>query len=166
VYAVTGRRWWSLPRTLARFLATTLAGGLSTLLAVVTVVGAATDLAVSDRVVALAWPATLVALTIAISEAVLLRRHEGPIDDEIARTARLLTRRLRGVVTLRVAAALTGGAITPWLAWRMLTVEPTSATAAAVTALIGLALVVVAELAERWRFFTAVAPVRMPGRLP
>jgi formate dehydrogenase iron-sulfur subunit len=166
VYAVTGRAWWSLPRTLGRFLLTTLAGGVTTLLAVVTVVGAVTGLAVSSSVAALALPSTVVALLIAASEAALLRRHDGPVDDEIARTARLLTRRLRGLVAFRVAAALTGGAILPWLAWRMLTVEPTSATAAAVTTLIGLAAVVLAELAERWRFFTAVAPVRMPGRLP
>lgn len=166
VYAVTGRRWWSLPRTLGRFLLTGLAGGLATLVAVVTVVGATTGLAIDAGVVALAWPSTLVALTIATSEATLLRRRDGPLDDEIARTARLLTRRLRGLVALRVGAALTGGGIVPWLAWRMLTVEPISVTAAAVTAGIGLVLVAVAELAERWRFFTAVAPVRMPGRLP
>lgn len=166
VYAVTGRRWWSLPRTLSRFALTAAAGGSATLLGAVTVVGAVTGVAVTASVAVLALTATLVACVIAVSEALLLRRRTGPSDDEIARTARLLTRRLRGLVALRVGAALAGGALTPWLAWRMLTGEPSSATAAAVTALAGLGLVVGAELAERWRFFTAVAPVRMPGRLP
>jgi DMSO reductase anchor subunit len=31
---------------------------------------------------------------------------------------------------------------------------------------LGAVAVLVAELLERWRFFTASAPIRMPGRLP
>jgi formate dehydrogenase iron-sulfur subunit len=166
VYAVTGRRWWSLPRSLGRFLLTALAGGTATVLAVVTAVGAITGSAVADHVAALATVSSSVALVIVGAEAALLRHRHGSVDDELARTARLLARQLRGLVLLRTVAAAAGGAALPWLAWRMLTVAPTSATAAAVTATVAVALVLVGELAERGRFFTAVAPVRMPGGLP
>jgi formate dehydrogenase iron-sulfur subunit len=165
VYAVTGRRWWSLPRTLGRFLATTVVGGAATLSAVLATVGAASGEVVAPSVATLALVSSLVVTGVVASELALLRRQGGPLDDEIARTARLLVRRLPGLVVVRLVALVLGGAVLPWLAWRMLTVAPTSATAGAVTAVVALALVLVGEFAERWRFFTAVAPTRMPGRL-
>jgi formate dehydrogenase iron-sulfur subunit len=165
VYAVTGRRWWSLPRTLGRFLATTMVGGAATLSAVLATVGAASGEVVAPSVATLALVSSLVVTGVVASELALLRRQGGPLDDEIARTARLLVRRLPGLVVVRLVALVLGGAVLPWLAWRMLTVAPTSATAGAVTAVVALALVLVGEFAERWRFFTAVAPTRMPGRL-
>jgi formate dehydrogenase iron-sulfur subunit len=165
VYAVTGRRWWSLPRTLGRFLATTMVGGAATLSAVLATVGAASGEVVAPSVATLALVSSLVVTGVVASELALLRRQGGPLDDEIARTARLLVRRLPGLVVVRLVALVLGGAVLPWLAWRMLTVAPTSSTAGAVTAVVALALVLVGEFAERWRFFTAVAPTRMPGRL-
>jgi formate dehydrogenase iron-sulfur subunit len=166
VYAVTGRRWWSLPRTLGRFALTAGLGGAALLQAVVTLVGAVTDVPVTSTVAALATATTTLALLGVAAEAGLLRHHAGPATDELARTARLLVRRAPGLVAVRLAGAIGGGVAAPWLAWRMLTVAPTSEVAAAVTATLGLIAVLTGELAERWRFFTAVAPTRMPGRLP
>jgi hypothetical protein len=95
----------------------------------------------------------------------LLLRHRGPADDELARTARLLTRPAARARRLPAWAAVAGGVAAPWLAVVMLTAghhldrppprcAPSPGRGAA------------AELLERWRFFTAVAPARMPGRLP
>jgi formate dehydrogenase iron-sulfur subunit len=165
VYAVTGRRWWSLPRTLGRFLATTLVGGAATLSAVVATAGAVSGEAVASSVATLALVSSLAVVGMVASELALLRHRDGPLEDELARTARLLVRQLPGLVVVRLVTLVLGGAVLPWLAWRMLTVAPTSATAAAVTAVVALVLVLVGELAERWRFFTAVAPTRMPRTL-
>jgi DMSO reductase anchor subunit len=165
LYAATGRRWWSFPRTMGRFMLTAANGGVALLLAIVTLAGAATGQPVAGDVARLAAGASLLAVVTLGAEVALLRRHAGPADDEIATTARLLVRRLGGLVALRVAGAVVGG-VAPWLAWRMLTVPKTSATAAAVTCLLGAAAVVTGELAERWRFFAASAPRRMPGARP
>ncbi|MEX0658826.1 MAG: DmsC/YnfH family molybdoenzyme membrane anchor subunit [Egibacteraceae bacterium] len=166
VYAVTARRWWSLPRVAARFAATTALGGLATTLAVATVTGAVTGTSAAPVVPPLAVPLTVVAVLVGLAELGLLRHRHGPPSDELARTARLLTRQLGTLCVLRTATLAVGAVLAPWLALRMLTVARTSPTAAAVTAVVGLLALLVAELCERWRFFTASAPDRMPGRLP
>lgn len=166
IYVVTGRRWWSAPRVGARFALTTALGGTSALLTVVTVVGAVQRLATAGTVRTLAAITTVATVGAVAAEIGLLRRADGPEDDEVARTARLHVRHLRGLVTWRLGLLALGGIAAPWLAVRMLTVAPTSATAAATTAVVGSVALLMAELLERWRFFTACAPIRMPGRLP
>lgn len=163
VYAVCGRRWWSAPRTGARFAATTALGGLAVLLALVTVVGAVTGVPVAELATRVAVASTVVAVAVVAAEVALLLRARGPADDEVAATARVLVRHLPGVVVTRLAGSVVGAVLAPWLAVGALTIPRTSPTAAAVVALLGLGAVVVGELADRWRFFTAVAPVRMPG---
>jgi formate dehydrogenase iron-sulfur subunit len=166
VYAATGRAWWSLPRVAGRFALTTLLGGLGTLLATLTVTAAVVGVEEPAAVGWLAAALTLAVLAGATGELALLRHRAGPADDPLARTARLLTRQLRGLLVSRIALLLAGGVAAPWLAWVMLTQGTVSATAAAVCAVGGLLGLLAAELLERWRFFTAVAPRRMPGRLP
>jgi formate dehydrogenase iron-sulfur subunit len=172
VYAVTGRRWWSTPRVAARFGFTTLLGGTSALVAVSVVTAAVAgsdDTATNALAATLRGCATLASLLTAsgvAAELLLLRHRRDRGADELGRTARLLAGPSRRLVTIRLGLLVAGGALAPWLVVRMLTVEPTSPTAAAVTALLGFLMVAAAELLERWRFFTASAPARMPGRLP
>jgi formate dehydrogenase iron-sulfur subunit len=166
VYAATGRAWWSLPRVAGRFALTAVLGGLGTLLATLTVTAAVVGVQEPAAVARLAAGLTLAVVAGVTGELLLLRHRAGPPDDPLARTARLLTRQLRGLLVLRLALLLAGGVAAPWLAWVMLTQGTTSATAAAVCAVGALLGVLTAELLERWRFFTAVAPRRMPGRLP
>jgi formate dehydrogenase iron-sulfur subunit len=166
VYAATGRVWWSLPRVAGRFTLTTVLGGMATLLAVLTLTDAATGVGQPRAVGVLALGLTLAALAGSVAEALLLRHRHGPTADPLARTARLLTRQLRHLVIARTGLLALGGVVAPWLAWVMLTQGATSPAAAAVCACIALVATLGAELLERWRFFTAVAPRRMPGRLP
>jgi formate dehydrogenase iron-sulfur subunit len=166
VYAATGRAWWSLPRVAGRFALTTVLGGLGTLLALLTVTGAAVGVEEPDAVARLAAALTTAVAAGWVAELLLVRHRHGPAHQALARTARLMTRQLRPLLVTRLALLTAGGAVAPWLAWTMLVRGPTSATAAAVCAVAGLAALLGAELLERWRFFTAVAPRRMPGRLP
>ena len=163
VYAVCGRRWWSWPRTAARFGATTLLGGLAVVLLGITTVAAATGIDATATVASLAAATTALAVAVAVAEVALLAHRHGPDDDELARTARLLTRRLPELMGLRMVLLAVGAVAMPWLSVVMLTVDRTSATAAAVTAALGLVAVLAGELLDRWRFFTASVPPRMPG---
>jgi formate dehydrogenase iron-sulfur subunit len=166
VYAVTGRRWWSWPRVAARFALTTLLCGAATVAAVTAVTAAATGADAGPIIARLGLVTSLLVVAALASEVALLRRHRGPPDDDVACTARLLTRRLLALVQLRLLLLVVGGALAPWFALLVLhdAARPSPAGAAVVTVLAATA-VFAAELIERWRFFTAVAPVRMPGRL-
>ncbi len=166
VYAATRRAWWSLPRVAARFGLTTLLCGSATFLAVLAATAAHAGIEAPATVGGFALISSVLALAGLTAEVGLLRHRTGPIDDPLARTARLLTRRLRGLVVARLGLLFLGAVALPWLAVLMLTAGTTSATAAATCAVAGMVAVVAAELIERWRFFTAVAPTRMPGRLP
>lgn len=165
VYAVTGRRWWSLPRVGGRFALTTVLTGAATVAAVTAVTAAITDTDPAPVLVRLGVLSTALTVAATATELALLRHRHGPADDELARTARLLTRRLPSLVQLRLLLLLAGGGVGPWFALLMLTGDRPSPTATAVVSVLAAAAVLLAELLERWRFFTAVAPVRMPGRL-
>jgi formate dehydrogenase iron-sulfur subunit len=165
VYAVTGRRWWSWPRVAARFGLTTALTGAATAAAVAAVTAAAVGADAGPVLVRVAVLTSALVVAAVLSELLLLRHRSGPADDELARTARLLHRRLLVLVQLRLLLLVAGGILAPWFAVLVLrdAVRPSS-TGAAVVAVVAAVLVVGAELIERWRFFTAVAPVRMPGR--
>jgi formate dehydrogenase iron-sulfur subunit len=167
VYAVTGRRWWSLPRVGARFTLTAALTGTATVAAVVAVTAAVDDGQVGPVVIATTVATAALVATALAAELALLRRRHGPEDDEVARTARLLVGHLLPLVQLRLLLLVAGGVLAPGfalLAWY--DAARPSPTAAAVASVVGAIAVLVAELLERWRFFAAVAPVRMPARLP
>ena len=71
------------------------------------------------------------------------------------KTARLLTDELGLAARLRVACGIVGGLILPL----MVAMNPSVSW----LAIIALGLCVVGELLERYLFFTAVAPAKMPG---
>jgi formate dehydrogenase iron-sulfur subunit len=166
VYAVTGRRWWSPSRVAARFALTTALTGATTAAAVATVTAAAAGTDPGAVLVRAATLTSVLVVAAVTSELLLLRHRSGPDDHELARTARLLHRRLRGLVQLRLLLLVVGGVLAPWFA--VLVAQDAarpSPTAAAAVSVVAAVLVTTAELLERWRFFTAVAPVRMPSRL-
>jgi formate dehydrogenase iron-sulfur subunit len=136
LYAVTKRRWWRTSATATRF-------GLS-----MAVSGLALELLVTgDSALAVGLMATTV---VKLGWELSILRHRG--DDDLAKTAQLLSGELRDELLLRVALGLAGGVLVPALVLAGLPV-----------AALGLLLVVGAELVERHLFFTAVAAPRMPG---
>lgn len=156
VYSVTGRTWWSLSRTAARFAATTAACGLAVTLLLLVLAGGGP---VGPTAVALA----AVAVAVLATELAFPFRHraEGTGAD-LGRTAVLLTRDLRSRRSWRLGLLAAGGLVMPsvLLVWG----DPAGGGAVAVTAL-GLAAVVAGELAERSVFFAAASGPRMPGGL-
>jgi Fe-S-cluster-containing dehydrogenase component/DMSO reductase anchor subunit len=153
IYAVTGRTWWRIHRTGARFAFTTFATGTSVALIAAVAAG-------DPRAGALA--VTLVVTTpvaLAAQLSVVRHRQRDPHSD-LGRTATLLSGDLRRAFELRLGAALAGGAVVP-----LMVLASPSVLFGTVVASAGLVLLVAAELCERWLFFTAVAGPRMPGAL-
>ena len=162
VYAVTGRAWWALPRTAAKFTLSSLVLGtaavLATTVASAIVVGGpgaertAVELA---RPLALAVVVTVVAK--AGTEVAFLRHRRPGAHGELHRSALLLTRHLLSVTRWRFAAAVVGGLLASMVALAGL--SPPGALALALACCASL---MGGELLERWQFFTAAAPPRMP----
>lgn len=84
--------------------------------------------------------------------------EETPAPTPLNKTARLLEGRLGKLTRLRITLGVTGGLLMP-----LLVVNATSTTFAAVAALAMFGLCLSGELTERYLFFTAVAPAKMPG---
>lgn len=161
VYAVTGKRWWRLPRVGARFALTTLTGGLAISLALeVTRAWAA---GAEPR--AAAWLAAALAALAAAKlavDAAAVRHALGPLPQELVRSAVLLAGPLRAGLRWRVGLGALGGVALPlWVA--LLLAGGAAAGPAAVAAWAGAALLAAGELVERWHFFTALSSPGMPG---
>lgn len=168
LYAVTGRRWWRARRVGPAFALTALVGGLATVLTTMLAVersappGAATAMAV------LLAAATALSLG---AQGVFLRHARGDRsvpatgpDAELRRSALLLTGALGRLTWARFVAGATGGVAAPLAAEALATSG--HALAAPLVAGAGLGALVAGELVERWQFFAASSPPRMPGGLP
>jgi hypothetical protein len=149
-----------------RFALTTGVGGTAVLLAFTSVLAAAGHADVQTSMRPLAMTASVLGTLGLAAEAALLRHRHRPLDDELARTAQLLHGPLRRLVGVRSALLVLGTVVAPWMAVGMATSPTPSLTAGAVAGVVALFAVLVAELLERWRFFTASSPTRMPGRVP
>lgn len=157
LYAVTGRAWWRLDRTLVRFAVTATstgaaAVGLASSATAWVSPDAGTDVA-SRSSCAILLCSSAVGLLAAGS--FLLRHHESP--GPLGRSAWLVTRALRRTTWVGVGAALV--AVASALA------AAASPSAAVSTLWWAVALVssVASASAERTLFFRASAPDRMPG---
>jgi Fe-S-cluster-containing dehydrogenase component/DMSO reductase anchor subunit len=137
LYARTQRRWWRTSATSIRFVSSMTVSGLAFALTTTGEHGLAV-LLMAATAAKLSWELTSV------------RGRAG--SDDLAKTAQLLTGELRRVLVARLAIGVAGGILVPL-----------AVLAGAPLAAVGLLLVVVAELLERRLFFTAVAPLRMPG---
>jgi DMSO reductase anchor subunit len=147
IYADTHREFWSVRLCLGRFFGTTL------------LLGTATSLA-------LGGPASLPFITflVAVTAAKLafehrITRHFVDVDALtltcLQKTARLLEDELGQAARLRVACAIIGGVALP--------VMSALNNSGPSFAFLGGLLCLTGEFLERYLFFTAVVPVKMPG---
>ena len=147
IYVDTQREFWRASQCFGKFFGTTL------------LLGAATTLAITNSA---SWPviATLLGATV-VKLGFENRIFHQLVDEDtlmltsLNKTARLMTGELGLVARFRVACGLAGGVALPLF----LLVNHAAAGLAAGA----LALCVVGELLERYLFFTAVAPAKMPG---
>jgi formate dehydrogenase iron-sulfur subunit len=157
VYHATRRPFWHLRPTLARFAGTVALLGAAILLTAASFA--------ERRPIGLA--ATLVALAITSAklraESRLIEALEHGEATPAARSARLLNGPLVGVWRLRRALAFVGGLLLPVI-WIGLG-PPMVPGAGQGAAVLALAALIAAELAERFLFFAAVARPKMPGGL-
>jgi len=143
VYADTHRSFWSLRHTAPRFFGSVLVLGLALALVLQPAVPIAIALVL----------ATLLKLG---CELAVLKHADTDSDrwTQLRRTAALQTGALRPELGARLLAALVGGVFIPFA------IATGGATAALATT--AFALCLLGELAERYLFFTSVAPDKMP----
>jgi formate dehydrogenase iron-sulfur subunit len=164
IYRDTPRAFWATRVTSAKFLLTGAAGGLAALLvlgvaAALRVPSLAAGLAACGRWICMALPA---AVLIKLAVEARIQRHA---DDQeptpLKKTALLLRGPLRTAHAWRFNAAVLGGFILPmfWL-YRD---RADFGAGDLVLALSILAAVLAGEWLERYLFFTACVPPRMPG---
>ncbi|MBW3573491.1 MAG: dimethyl sulfoxide reductase anchor subunit [Actinobacteria bacterium] len=163
VYAVTRRAWWALPRTVTKFALSSLALGSAAMLvatlASAAVIGGADGArtqAVLGRPLALVV-AGVITVKLAAEAFFLLRHRRAGAPAELRRSALLLVGPLRAGTRRRFAAGVAAAVLTSALG-----VAGASGTVALVLAGAGFVALVGGELLERWQFFTAAAPARMP----
>jgi formate dehydrogenase iron-sulfur subunit len=159
IYVDTRRDFWSPSRSFGRFLGTTLVLGLAVSLAV-----CAASAATPTGVVAALAAATGISMSAKLVLEQRIQRHQ-PGEDrhattQLARSAQLLTGPLGLVSRIRVFCGCAGGLALPAAVGLSRAAGIGNAMALAIGAL---ALCVGGELLERYLFFTAVAPDRMPG---
>lgn len=142
VYADTHRTFWSLPHTAPRFFGTALVLGLA--------------LALAIRPTALLADALVLATLLKLGCELSVLKHADTDSDrwtQLRRTAALQTGALRPVLGVRLMSALIGGVLLPFVL--------ATSTASPALAFAALGLCVLGELAERYLFFTSVAPDKM-----
>lgn len=160
VYVDTHREFWNRPRSLLRFFGTTwLLGAM---------VALATGLV--DHPTRAAWSATLLVISVMVSLAKLswenrifrhLEAEELPMPTPLNKTARLLAGELGLAWRARVACGVLGGVLLP--AFAVLGLAAGAPTLPGWLAGGMVALCLAGEILERYLFFTAVAPAKMPG---
>jgi DMSO reductase anchor subunit len=146
VYADTRRAFWRFSSTGPRFCGTAIVLGLALQLAFQPTPSIALALML----------ATLVKVGVEVR---VLKQLDVVSDrwTQLRRTAILQTGALRPLLCVRLLAALAGGVVIPFC------VLAGSATQSWI--ILGAALCVAGELAERYLFFTSVSPDKMPGQL-
>ncbi|HUR46164.1 MAG TPA: 4Fe-4S dicluster domain-containing protein [Candidatus Saccharimonadales bacterium] len=142
VYADTRRKFWALRWTLPRFIGTAVLLGTS-----IQLVLAPTAIAV--------WSLMAATLLKLGCELAVLKFADDESASQLQRTGRLQTQLLRPVLTARILLGLAGGLILPFF---MLT-----DTFSFSMSLVSAGLCLFSEFAERYLFFTSVAPDKMPG---
>jgi Fe-S-cluster-containing dehydrogenase component/DMSO reductase anchor subunit len=159
VYAVTGRTYWSIPRTFVRFFSSAAVSGLAMALAV-----AASLEGAGTLVIPLALALAL-ATTFKLShEAAIFRKLAPGSPADLQRTAKIMLGPLEKWTLARGAAGVAGGVLLP-LSVVLLGAftEAPAGPASMALALLGWALVLAGEYLERELFFRAASAPRMPG---
>lgn len=164
IYRDTPRAYWATRLTSAKFLLTASAAGLASLLVLgtahVTVdAGSATAFAALAHALCIALPLVLIAKL--ACEAQVQRHADDQEATPLKKTARLLRGELRAAHAIRFNAALLGGLLLPMF-W-LYRAHAAFGAADVVLASAILACVLAGEWLERYLFFTACVPPRMPG---
>jgi len=164
IYRDTPRAYWATRLTSAKFLLTASAGGLAALLALgvaaaLRVPALATGLARWGHWICLLLPAAV--LTKLACEARIQRHADDQDPTPLKKTALLLRGPLRAAHACRFNAGILGGFILPmfWL-YRDRTAFGAGDLVLALSILV---IVLTGEWLERYLFFTACVPPRMPG---
>jgi formate dehydrogenase iron-sulfur subunit len=155
IYTITGRAWWRVRYTGAKFAGTMATCGLATVLFTSSIVGGALGRELSP--VLLRGLIVVTALKL-LGEAIFLRHARSPDANDRSRTARLLVGPLAGSSSARFALGSAGGIVLPLV---LIALHGPRVLLCALTLL----LVVSGELVERYQFFRAVSAPRMPGAL-
>jgi formate dehydrogenase iron-sulfur subunit len=161
IYVDTRREFWSASQSFGKFFETTFLLGAAATFVVQVSARAQTEFLVTG--------AALVAAATAAKLGLELRVFRHLIDENtvslepLNKSARLLAGELRPIVRLRAGCALLGGLICPALAIWVLAYGGVPWAAMTGIVLATLVFCVVGEILERYLFFTAVAPARMPG---
>lgn len=168
IYVFTKRELWNFDRTLMRFGLTTVQLGIATSWLILWCAGAVlsadnTKLLFAETVRPLAL-AVMIATFLKLAYDLTLLRHLATYrNSPLKRSARLVVGVLQRYAMIRVAAAMVGGLIVPFLFLQQMS-PPLSMT---VPLTFGLSLMwigcVTGELMERYLFFAAVSSARMPG---
>jgi len=148
IYIFTGRTFWKAKRTLTAFSGAAIVIGLATAAAVAAAAGSPSPV--------LAWLAIVAAASKLLCEALVLR-HLEDADGDLRLTAKLLLGPLRPVTSARLVCCAVG-VVCLLLAGL--------GAAPSITAALGTIALLAGELAERWLYFSAVVPLRMPGGTP
>ncbi|CAN5125185.1 dimethyl sulfoxide reductase anchor subunit [soil metagenome] len=165
VYAVTRRRWWGLARTATKFFLTTVATGAAAVLVITVVIALVADDAIAERAGLVSGRplgvlvVTLVAVKLAW-EMMFLRHLRAGTPAELRRSARLLVDDLGRSTRWRVGLGSAGGLTALGVVQVAGQARPAMVVLLASASFVA---VVAGELVERWQFFTAVAPPRMPS---
>jgi formate dehydrogenase iron-sulfur subunit len=173
VYQSTGRDLWSGWNTATRFLLTMLVLGLAVTLFTALATSRFDAVAVRELLRGPARPLieALIGLTAfkLSTEAAIFRQLWKKQNTALKRSARLLGGELAAVTKARFIAGLVGGIALPWL---LLSLGGQRATTPGIDVFMALAagsmfaVLLAGELAERYLFFAAVVPPKMPGGPP
>jgi formate dehydrogenase iron-sulfur subunit len=161
IYVDTRREFWRASQSFGRFFETTLLLGAATTFVLESFAGVQTRFTVTTA--ALVIGATVAKL---ILELRIFRHleHENTFNvTPLGKSARLLVGDLGFALQMRVGCAVLGGLIFPTLSVVALAYGSVPRAALAAMVLGTFVFCVAGELLERYLFFTAVAPEKMPG---
>jgi formate dehydrogenase iron-sulfur subunit len=153
IYTITGRGWWRVRYTGAKFVGTMATCGLATVLFTSSVVDGNLARELSPSLLRGLLVFTAVKL---LGEAIFLRHARSIDPNDRTRTARLLVGPLAGSTSARFAFGIAGGVLMPLV---LIAIHGRHVVLCALTLL----LVTCGELVERYQFFRAVSAPRMPG---
>ena len=164
VYAVTRRRWWGLATTATKFLLTTAASGSVAVLVISAALGPLPVGATAEHsgLVSARSLGVLVVALVGLKlawEVAFLRHLRRGAPVELRRSAQLLVGDLARSTCWRMGLGA-GGAAAVTMA---LVAGSARGPVLVLVVTAGGAAVVAGEMIERWQFFTAAAPPRMPS---
>jgi formate dehydrogenase iron-sulfur subunit len=159
IYADTRRAFWSVAQSFGKFFGTAALLGSATTLTLLLCLRMA-DSTAAVVCAALLFVTTVFKLTFEHRIFRNLVDEETPAPTPLNKTARLLAGKLGFAARSRIGCGILGGVFLPML---LLANHGSGHGYADVAAVVALTFCVAGELLERFLFFTAVAPGKMPG---